>query len=574
MKIAPARNSLVLMTLLLLAAVPFFLRLGASSLWDSNEAFYAETPREMMEAGDYLNPSFNYRPRFNKPPLSYWIVAGFYHALGVSESSERLAIALGALVMIWAAFRLGQAAYSFEAGLLSALALSTTPRFLMFSRRIFIDVYIAMFMGLILLFFMLAERRDRRRRLYLILMYVAAGLGVLTKGPVAVALPALVFLAYLISTRRLKALREMMLPAGAIIVAAIVLPWYVAIYFEHGWQHITAFILKDNISRYTEPVWGPSRGPFFYVPVILGDLFPWSLFLALALALWLAKKIRAKALPIMGESDPVIDARAPGDFRPRLLLALWLVVIVAFFSLSRSKEDLYILPAYPAATAIIGGLLARFSARTNAARGGPAFSATAVACGLLLVLAGALVFHVFGGGAPVYAIKGASWVGGFALMGGLLCVGLALARKRFAAVVCVALSLIGANWTFTLAALPDFERYKPVPEACELIRAKASPEALVGYYRFASPSMVFYLRRPVFEYYRPEQLEEALRSGKDVYCLISLQDYESLRESLGVTTYVLASYPVFQVKLKGILDRTALPQVVLISNTDGAAILR
>jgi hypothetical protein len=140
--------------------------------------------------------------------------------------------------------------------------------------------------------------------------------------------------------------------------------------------------------------------------------------------------------------------------------------------------------------------------------------------------------------------------------------------------VCLALSLIAANWTFTLAALPDFERYKPVPEACDLIRARASGEAMVGYYRFASPSMVFYLKRPVFEYYRREQLEEAFKSGKDVYCLISLQDYESLRESLGVTTYVLASYPVFQVKLKSILDRTALPQVVLISNIDGAAILR
>ncbi|HVF90843.1 MAG TPA: glycosyltransferase family 39 protein [Blastocatellia bacterium] len=577
------------MAVLILAAVPFFLRLGASSLWDSNEAFYAETPREMMESGDYLNPSFNYRPRFNKPPLSYWIVAGSYRAFGVSEWAERLPIALGGLVMIWAAFRLARIAYSLEAGLLSAIALASMPRFLIFSRRIFIDVYVSMFMGLVLLFFMLAEKEERHRRRYLALMYVAAGLGVLTKGPIAVALPALVFLSYLIATRRLGRLREMMLPVGALIVAAIVLPWYTAIYFEHGWGHIAGFILKDNISRYTEPVWGPRRGPFFYVPVMLGDLFPWSLFLALALALWLIQKIRPGALPVKEGGEPAIEKgkserrRLPGpesgessaaDFQPRLLLTLWVVVIVAFFSLSRNKEDLYILPAYPAAAAIIGGLLARGSARFVVSRGSAAFSATFVVTGLLMAFAGALVYHVFGGGAPIYALRGGGAVGVLVLAGGLLCIALALARKRPAALICLALSVIGANWTFTLIALPDFERYKPVPEACELIRAQAPADALVGYYRFASPSMVFYLGRPIFEYYREEELEEALKSGRDVYCLMSLRDYETVGGSLSVPTYVLASYPVFQVKLKGILDRTGLPQVVLISNKNGASILR
>jgi len=567
MKTGLERRESVLLAVLFLAVAPFFLGLGASSLWDSNEAFYAETPREMLESGDYLNPSFNYQPRFNKPPLSYWIVAGFYHAFGVSEWAERLPIALGALLMIWTAFRLGQAAYSFEAGLLAAIALATTPRFLMFSRRIFIDVYIAMFMGLILLFFMLAEKEERHRRRYLVLMYIAAGLGVMTKGPVAVALPGLVFLAYFLVTGQMSRLRRLLLPAGALIVSAIVLPWYAAIYFEHGWEHITGFILKDNISRYTEPVWGPRRGLLFYVPVLLGDMFPWSLFLALGLALWVAKKLRdGKKLKANGES-------AAGQFSPRLLLALWVAVIVAFFSLSRNKEDLYILPAYPAAAALIGGLLARYTYR---AEGGErsAFSTAAGIAGLLLAIAGALVFYVFGGAAPVYAIKGAAPIGAFAVVGGLLSVALALARKRFPALACLALSLIAVNWTFTLVALPDFERYKPVTQASELIRANAAPDALVGYYRFASPSMVFYLKRPVFEYYRQEQVEEALESGRDVYCLMSIHDYETLKQSLSVPTYVLASYPVFQVKLKSILDRTGLPQVVLISNKDGAVTSR
>ena len=80
-----------------------------------------------------------------------------------------------------------------DAALWAALGLAVAPRLLMFARRIFIDIYISMFMALTLLFFALAERYPARRRLFLVLMYVAVGLGVLTKGPVAVALPALVF---------------------------------------------------------------------------------------------------------------------------------------------------------------------------------------------------------------------------------------------------------------------------------------------------------------------------------------------------------------------------------------------
>ena len=66
--------------LLFLALCPYFVDLGGSSIWDANEAFYVETPREMIERGDYVFPTFNYEPRVNKPVLSYWIVAGLLPA--------------------------------------------------------------------------------------------------------------------------------------------------------------------------------------------------------------------------------------------------------------------------------------------------------------------------------------------------------------------------------------------------------------------------------------------------------------------------------------------------------------
>ncbi len=334
----------LLAALLCAAVLPYFLNLGVSSIWDANEAFYAQTPREMIEAGDYVTPSFNFQLRMNKPVLSYWNVAASYHLFGISEWSERLPIAIGAVVIIGTAFGLGRLLGGPFAGLFAALVLATSPRLALLARRIIIDIHITMWMGLVLLFFALAETSPRRRRLYLCLMYVAAGFGVLTKGPVAVFLPAVVFFIYLASQKRLGDLRHMMLPAGALISLAIVVPWYYFLYREHGWEYIGSFIFGENLGRYADAIGEQSRGLLFYIPVMLADLFPWSLMIPVAL--WWA---------IRGERQD----------RVARLLIMWIAAIVVFFSLSGTKEDLYILPIVPAEAALIGAMLAR------AIEGGP-----------------------------------------------------------------------------------------------------------------------------------------------------------------------------------------------------------
>ena len=518
----------------------------------------------MIESGDYINPGFNYQPRFNKPPLCYWVVALLYKLFGVSETVERVSIALAAMVMLATAYALGSKTFSVGAGLLAAVGLAAAPRFLMFSRRIMIDVYLAMLMSLTLLFFMLAEKYPERRRLFLSLMYASAGLGVMTKGPVAIALPAIAFIVYLALFRRLNRIREMMLPVGLAIVSAIVLPWYIAIYHQHGWHYIEAFLLKDNLSRYTEGIWGPRRGPLFYLPVMIGDLFPWSFFLAPALWIaarkWILMKMPQAAAKTDGSNDETHHVA---------LLVIWIIVIVVFFSLSKNKEDLYILPIYPAASALVGGLLARFIDMEDSNVHDSPVTWTAVSLGLILSLAGLAVLYLFGSGEREDNFDGATAIGCIALAGGLVSAAFALLKKRFAAIAAIAVTVTVFNWIFVSFTLPDFERFKPVRPLCEVIKRSAAPDALVGYYRVASPSMAFYLRRPIFEYYRAEEIEQALTSGKDVYCLMAAQDYDSIKGSLPVTTYILASRPVFQVKLKSIFDKVEPPQLVIISNKGG-----
>ena len=548
---SPVFRRSILWLLLVAAICPYFVGLGDSSIWDANEAFYVETPREMMERGDYVSPTFNYQPRFNKPVLSYWIVAGFYELFGVSVGVQRVPIAFGALLLILVAFLLARAADSSDAAVWAALGLAIAPRLLMFARRIFIDIYISLFMALTLAFFALAERYPARRRLFLLLMYVSVGLGMLTKGPVAVALPGLVFAAYLLLHGELKRVTQMMVPVGTLIVLAIVVPWYAVLYQRYGWTYITSFFIGENVARYTAGVgFQGSRGPFFYVPVVLTDSFPWAVFLFAAAWSWLRDR-RASVAP-----DP--------GFRIRTLLWLWIAVIVLFFSFSASKQDLYIFPIVPAVAALAGVFIARTLAGTGSRR---VLHATLGLIGAALALTGVGIVWLFNGGGKAYAIDGEMLVAALGIAGGIAALALSVASRGRAALLTLVVTVIALNWTFVLRVLPSFEVYKPVPRLAAALNPRLTPSDTVATYDVALPSMVYYLRRHVEMLFEPEDLARTFQSANNtVYAVLTRETYRTMAPALGRPTCEIASAPTFDVKLKNILSREPLPELVVITN--------
>jgi 4-amino-4-deoxy-L-arabinose transferase-like glycosyltransferase len=545
-----------------MAASVYFVSLGNSAIWDANEAFYVETPREMIEADDYLNPTFNYRPRFNKPVLSYWIVAAFYKAFGISVTAQRFAIALGALIIIGCAYVLasvcepaspkprsgegGPADRATEvglsvAGLWASAGLAAAPRLVMFARRIFIDIWITAFMSLTLVFFALSERYPARRRLFLVLMYVAIALGVLTKGPVAIALPALAFALYLAARRELKRVTEMMIPLGAIIVAAIVVPWYAALYREHGWTHIVSFLIGENLERFTSGVGvGQQRPPWFYLPIVLSDSFPWSVLLpCAAVAAWKSRT------------------------RIETLLWCWIAAIVGFFSLSAGKQDLYIFPIVSAVAALGGVTIARGLADD---RWKTWVSVTLAVAGALLAIAGGAVLFLFETAGRVYALDAALIVGAVGLAGGVVTVFFGAGRRPAAAGLSLLAAMVAVNWAFVVRVLPEFERYKPVPEFSRTLHERLQPDDLVVHYKVSLPSMVYYLRRHVDKYDDDAPFVSTILSDKRAYAVLSAGDYAALAPQIAARTCVIERRPTFEVKLRQVLARQPLPELLLISN--------
>ena len=546
-----SRVKALLLVLLAAAVVPFFVRLADSSIWDANEAYYVETPREMLESGDYLNPSFNYEPRFNKPVLSYWIVAGLYRVFGVSIAVERLGIAALAMIMIVAAWFLARAASSHPlAPPLAALGLAVGPRFFMFSRRIFVDMAVTTMMTLTLLFFALAERYPSRRRLFLTLMYVSVGLGVLTKGPVAAAIPFLVFVTYLAVHRELGRLREMMIPTGAMIALLIAAPWYVALYLQHGWTYITGFFIGENVGRFTETIGVQQRGPFFYLKVLPGDMLPWSLCLPAIVYAWLRDR----------------RARQDGSsLRVRTLLLLWIAVTIVFFSLSQTKQDLYVFPIVAAVAALGGDWVAR-SIRLQPDQRNAWFTATFAVIGIVMAALGGVVIYLFSGDTPVYLVSGARESALIMIAGGVLVAVLPWLRQTFAAVAAVLGVLIAFNWMLALWSLPSFEQFKPVVPLSRVIAQNAGPQDVIAHSEVALPSMVYYLRRHIEDDLYSDQLAELLRSDRRVFAVLPADRYEALRGGYGVETCVVARHQTADIKLRSLLERWAPPEVLVITN--------
>jgi len=555
----------VLWILLASALALFFVDLGGSSIWDANEAFYVETPREMLERGDYVFPTFNYEPRVNKPVLSYWIVAGFYKLFGVSVAVQRVPIALGGVLLVAIAFFLGRLASQdpgdrgavLRAGLWAALGLAVSPRLVMFSRRIFIDIYISLFMASTLLFFALAERYPRRRPTFLALMYLSVGLGVLTKGPVALALPGLVFFIYLLVHRELRRITEMMIPTGAAIVLAIVVPWYAALYQRDGWTHIASFFLGENLGRYSDGIgYDTDRGPLYYIGVLFSDGFPWSILLFAACALWWRVSHRASSTE---HAAPSTEHAAPSteSVRTQTLLLIWIGAIVLFFSFSASKQDLYIYPVMPAIAALGGVVIAAAA---------PGLRWLTAVIGVLVAAGATGILYVFQASANTYNVDGVVIVSLAALAGGLTALGLSLADRWQAGLLVFLGSAVLVNWVLVLRVLPSFEKYKPVPPLTRFLESQAGADDVIAHYSVALPSMVYYLRRHIDVTYDRETFIAIMRQPKRVFGILWTQEYDGLRKDFGIPTCALHRTPAFNIKIGAVIARAPLPELVVITN--------
>jgi 4-amino-4-deoxy-L-arabinose transferase-like glycosyltransferase len=322
--------------LALFAVTLWFATLSLRPLFNPDEGRYAEIPREMLAGGDWAIPHLNGLLDLEKPPLQYWATAISLAIFGQNELGARCYTALCALGAVLAAALAARRLWGTRAAIKTTALLASMLLFLIMGQLLTLDMSLTFYMTAALGAFLAAQSADsRRERLCMLTAWAATALGVLTKGPVAAAIPAAVLVLYSLWSRDFSPWRRLHAIAGIALFAAITLPWYlVAAHRVPGFLEF--FFIHEHLTRYLttsahrEEVW------WFFVPVLLLGSMPWT-------------------LPVLRALASGWRRRAQG-FDALLFLRLWVLFVLVFFSLSDSKLIPYVLPALPALALLVAAL--------------------------------------------------------------------------------------------------------------------------------------------------------------------------------------------------------------------------
>ena len=303
----------------------FFINIHAVPLFDLDEGAFSEATREMFVRGDFISPYLNGAPRYDKPVLIHWLQAASVWTLGLNEFALRLPSALAATLWAGLIFLFTKKYATITAALYAAIITASTLQVSLIAKAAIADALLNLFLsGALFSMYLFYQSREQR---YITLSAVAMALGFLTKGPVAVVVPLGVSVLFFLSKGEFRLwLKTVFNPRGILLFSLLALPWYVAQYLREGEDFIQGFFFKHNIARFGEAFEQHGGGVFYYIPVILIGLLPYTALLL-------------KTFTHLGEI-------VKDDLKRYLLI--WFLFVLVLFSFSGTKLPHYAVYGYPA----------------------------------------------------------------------------------------------------------------------------------------------------------------------------------------------------------------------------------
>jgi 4-amino-4-deoxy-L-arabinose transferase-like glycosyltransferase len=514
--------------ILLLIFIPLFLfYLGVPSLWDEDESIYAEISRQMLLRGDWVGTYFNYQPRFDKPPLNFWITNSCYSLFGMNEFTSRLGSALFGLALILLIFHIGKRLYNRRAGILAALILGTGFLFFIETQLAIIDTALTFWMMLAGWWIFRGIFKDEPY--YLLWMGLPLGLGALTKGPVILALCGLLGITLWIygTATRLKKWRDffnLRLLGGVLLALAVCLPWYLAMWSRFGMDFINDHFGYHMLQRATQGI--ESHGgqwwfAFYYLILIWPFLLPWSGGL------------------IGAVREPLKNWRQPERFYP----LAWAGLILLFFSIVQTKLPGYILPAFPPLALLLGNWWDQRIQKNHCSKPawvGPALQLLcAVGLAALLFTQRQRLPEAFQNSAPVLFLLPLALLAGalFSHLWGRRAANRQSARFEATFVV------FYLFWAlFMIVMVPLAEMNKPVKYLAEKLEPQLRHGDRIVSYLPGVMSMPFYIRRPVVIVKNPEALAGELSPENQlVFAMTTQKGLNYLREH-NLSFHIIATH--------------------------------
>lgn len=472
----------------------FFYGLGAFGLLGADEPRYAQIAREMLDRSDWITPVLNGKPWLEKPPLYYWQAMLSYRvgrALlpatdGVNDQTARFPDAIDAVLMIAAIYFFLR---RFRPGteLDGALITASCAGVIGFAHAAATDMPLAATFTIALLSWY--AWYESRQRSALAIFYLFLALGTLAKGPVAPALAAVIVVIFAAAKRdRHIILNTLWLP-GILLFLVVALPWYVAVQMRNP-EFFRFFILEHNLARFSTNVYHHPEPFWFFLPVFLLAVLPWTV--------WLIAAVVERARQMWAEGW---EAFASPEDSWALFLLIWMFVPVLFFSASRSKLPGYILPAVPAAALLVTDYLA--ARREKEIRlSWPLAAAHGVLCGLLVFGALSAVSV-----AATHHLAPGSWTYVAATIALVIALAITIALvtnagprlMRSATMIAVIVS-VAAVIRFAAPAIDATQSARPVAQTIRAFSREPVPVALYRVNRIKQYGLEFYLNRPAQSY--------------------------------------------------------------------------
>ena len=319
--------------ILVLASVLCFINLGGHPVYILDEAKNAEAAREMFVNNNWIVPTFNGELRTDKPVLHYWFMILSYKIFGVSAFSARFFSAVFGILTLISTFHFIRKFIGIRIATVSILVLFSSIFFIQEFHLAVPDPYLIFFVSFGL--FNFYDFYCNGNRLNWILFYISIGFGILAKGPVALVLPGLIILIFLIFKKdfKWKTILKLNPFLGLILIFLISFPWFCLVHMETNGEFTKGFFLEHNFQRFSGEMEGHGGLPFVTWAFVILGLLPFSFFIIQGF--------------VRGWKE-----RNTNDFL--LFSFIVSVVFILFFSFSGTKLPNYPMPAYPFVAVLIG----------------------------------------------------------------------------------------------------------------------------------------------------------------------------------------------------------------------------
>src|ERR1700722_5886122 len=339
---------------------PFFLFYGlvpvfggdGLGLVGADEPRYAQIAREMLYRHDYVTPVLWSHPWLEKPALYYWRAMFAFLEFGVHDWSARLPSASFAFILV-ALIYLHLRRFRPGSQLDAALITASCAGIIGFARGASTDMQLAAPFCIGMLGWY--AWYETGKKFWLFDLYFFVGVATLAKGPVAPFMAVVIILSFAGLRREWSLLRRTVWAPGFLLYFAMVLPWYIAVQRRNP-DFLRVFFLEHNLERFATNRYMHQHVFWYYLPIMLAALMPWSVIAMRALAEAIQQSIaewRARYA-----KQHYIGHSRWGDAFPEFLV-LWTLFPILIFSLSRSKLPGYILPSIPPLTILTGDYINR-----------------------------------------------------------------------------------------------------------------------------------------------------------------------------------------------------------------------